>query len=66
MEEVLNKLAEQEKRLDDIYKTVRKIKIYFLTMIIFTVVGFLLPLLGLVFVIPWFLNTMESTYQGLL
>lgn len=66
MEEILKKLEEQDKKLDDIYATVRKIKIYFLTALIFTVVAFVVPLIGLVFLIPWFLKTMGNAYQGLL
>ena len=66
MEEILKKLEEQDKKLDNIYATVRKIKIYFLTALIFTVVAFVAPLIGLIFLIPWFLKTMGSAYQGLL
>lgn len=66
MEEILQKLENQEKKLDDIYKTVRKIKIYFLAALIFTIVTLVLPLLGLIVVIPWFLKTMQEGYQGLL
>ncbi|MEA1926276.1 MAG: hypothetical protein U9M90_03495 [Patescibacteria group bacterium] len=66
MEELLKKLEEQDKKLDDIYATVRKIKIYFLTALIFTVIAFVVPLIGLVFLIPWFLKTMGNAYQGLL
>ena len=66
MEEILEKLKQQEVKLDEIYKTVHKIKVYFLTTLIFSFVTVLLPLLGLAFIIPWFLKTMQQTYQGLL
>ena len=66
MEEILKKLEQQEIKLNDIYSTVRKIKIYFMIMLILSLVTFVLPLLSLIFVIPWFLKTVGSTYQGLL
>lgn len=66
MDEILKKLEKQEAKLDEIASTVKKIRIYFLTMFILSLITFVLPLLGLIFVIPWFLRTIEGTYQGLL
>lgn len=66
MDEILEKLAKQEAKLDEISSIVKKIRIYFLTMLVLSLITFVLPLLGLVFVIPWFLRTIEGTYQGLL
>jgi len=66
MEEILQKLNEQDEKLGEIAKTVKKIKLFFIIMFGLSIVTFVLPLLSLIFVIPWFLKTMGSTYQGLL
>lgn len=63
MDEVvlLEKLAEQEKKLEAVYVSVEKTRKYFLWTLILSIVFFLLPLIGLVFVIPFFLTTLSST-----
>ena len=60
MEELLKKLAEQDKKIDAIYVSVEKTRQYFLWTLILSVAFFILPLIGLVFVIPFFLNTLSS------
>jgi TRAP-type mannitol/chloroaromatic compound transport system permease small subunit len=54
------KLLEIEKKVDAIYVSVEKTRKYFLWTLIITVVLFFLPLIGLVFAIPVFLNTLTS------
>lgn len=66
MEEIIQKLATQEKKIDEIASIVKKIRIYFLVIITLSVITFVLPLLSLIFVVPWFLRTIGDTYQGLL
>ena len=66
MQEIIEKLEQQEKKLDDVYKIVHQIKMYFLANLIFTVIAFVLPFLGLLIAIPWFLKNMQQTYEGLL
>ena len=56
MDEVLKKLAELEQKIDAVYKSAEKTRKYFLWTIIGSVVLFVLPLIGLIFVIPQFLN----------
>lgn len=58
MDEVLKKLAELETKVDAVYKSAEKTRKYFLWTIIGSVVVFLLPLVGLIFVIPQFLNSL--------
>lgn len=58
MEEVMKKLAELETRIDAIYKSAEKTRKYFLWMIIASVILFLLPLVGLIFIIPQFLSAL--------
>lgn len=54
---VQQKLEQLESKLDAIYLSVEKTRKYFLTMLIVTVVLFVLPLLGLFFAIPSFIST---------
>jgi hypothetical protein len=56
-------LEAQEKKIDEIYKSVEKTRKYFLWTLIATLVAFILPLLALVVVIPWFLKIITSAYS---
>jgi hypothetical protein len=62
-QEILKKLEEQEAKIDAIYKSVEKTRKYFLWTLIVTVITVVLPLIGLVVAIPWFLNVMTSAYN---
>lgn len=62
-EEILKKIEENQKKLDRIYTSVEKTRKYFLATLIISIVVFVLPLIGLIFVIPWFLNTLTSAYS---
>ena len=59
-QDILKKLAEQEIKIDAIYKSVEKTRKYFLTIIWVTVLAVVLPLIGLVFAIPSFLNSYSA------
>ncbi|OGI16246.1 MAG: hypothetical protein A2878_00375 [Candidatus Moranbacteria bacterium RIFCSPHIGHO2_01_FULL_54_31] len=63
-ETVLKKLAEQEQKIDAIYASVEKTRKYFLWTLITSLAFFVLPLIGLTFAIPFFLNTLAA-YSGL-
>ena len=58
-------LAKQEEKLNAIYSSVEKMRRYFLTSLIVTLVLFFLPLIGLVFVIPQFIATYTTSLGGL-
>ncbi len=58
--EIQKKLADQEVKLDAIYKSVEKTRKYFLVVLWVTVLAVVLPTIGLVFAIPSFLNTYSS------
>ena len=64
-QEIAQKLAEQEKKLEAIYRSVERTRKYFLWTLIITVLLFLLPLVGLIFIIPSFINVYTSGLQGL-
>lgn len=58
--EILKKLEDQGKRIEEIYVSSEKTRKYFLWTLIISVALVALPLVGLVFVIPQFLNTLNT------
>lgn len=64
--EILIKFEEQDKKLDAIYKSVEKTRKYFLWTLIVSVATVVLPIIGLMIMIPWMLKTLTSAYGGLL
>ncbi|MDP3710722.1 MAG: hypothetical protein Q8R29_03335 [bacterium] len=60
-QEIIKKLEELEKKLEESTKMVRQMRGYFLWMLIISVVVIVLPLIGLLFAIPSFI----STYTGI-
>ena len=65
-EEIVKKLDEQEAKINEIYVSVEKTRKYFLAIIWMSVIAFVLPLIGLMFVIPAFLNNYLGSFEGLL
>ncbi|HCB36502.1 TPA: hypothetical protein DEP31_03525 [Candidatus Azambacteria bacterium] len=61
-QDISRKFEEQEKKLDAIYKSVEKTRKYFLFTLIVSVVFIVLPLLGLIFVIPMLLSTLTAGF----
>lgn len=61
-EVILKKLAEQEKKIDAVYESVEKTRKYFLWTLIASVVMFVLPLIGIMFAIPFLLTTLSGAY----
>ena len=62
-DELTQKIDAQEKKLDAIYASVEKTRKYILWTVIGTVVVFVLPLIALAFVLPWFISTITSAYN---
>lgn len=60
--ELLQKLQAQDEKLERIYQSVEKTRQYFLWTLIGSVVMFILPLIGLVFAVPFFLSTLSTAY----
>ena len=61
-QELTQKLAEQDKKLDQIYASVEKMRKYFLWTMIITIGTIVLPLIALALILPWFLKTMTAAY----
>ncbi|OGY52058.1 MAG: hypothetical protein A3J59_04040 [Candidatus Buchananbacteria bacterium RIFCSPHIGHO2_02_FULL_56_16] len=64
-EEILKKIEAQDKKLDEIYRSIETMRKYFLWTLIITVVMILLPLIGLALVIPAFLQSLNLGGLGL-
>lgn len=54
----MKKLAELEAKVDAVYKSAEKTRKYFLLTLVLSVVLFVLPLVGLIFIIPQFLSAL--------
>jgi lipopolysaccharide/colanic/teichoic acid biosynthesis glycosyltransferase len=61
---LMEKFEKQEQQLDEIYKTVKRLKRYFLTTIIISVLTFLLPILAVILSLPWLMKTFETLTMG--
>jgi len=66
MDEILKKLEEQDKKIDAIYVSVEKTRKYFLWTLIITIATVVLPIIALIILLPWLMNTLSSAYSGLL
>jgi len=60
-EEILKKIEAQDKKLEEIYNSIERIRKYFLWSFIVTVAAIILPLIGLLFVIPQFLRNFNAS-----
>jgi len=63
-EELASSASAQDARIEAIYRSTEKTRRYILWHLIINIVVIILPLLGLVFIIPWFLKIMTSAYSG--
>lgn len=64
-QDLKNKVFELEKKIDEIYVSVEKTRKYFFWTMIVTLVVLVLPLLGLLFVVPSFLSNYTTTLNTL-
>lgn len=64
-EDIAAKIEAQQKKLDEIYRSIERMRKYFLWTLMITVAAVLLPLLGLAIVIPQFLSTYNTSSLGL-
>lgn len=65
-QEIQKKLMELEEKVNAIFTSVEKTRKYFLIVMWVTVLAFVLPLIGLVFALPAFLNSYLGAFNGLL
>ena len=60
-EEILKKFEAQDKKLEEIYSSIEKMRKYFIWTLIVTVAMIILPLIGLLLVIPKFLSIYSNS-----
>ena len=65
-QDIQKKLEEQDAKLDAIFTSVEKTRKYFLVIIWITVILVVLPVVGLIFAIPSFIDTYTISLEGLL
>lgn len=65
-DELRSRIEHMEHVLELTRVSVEKTRKYILIMVISSVVAFVLPLLGLLIVVPIVMNTLSSAYSGLL
>lgn len=64
-QDILKKLAEQEEKINKIYISVEKTRKYFLWTMIITIVVIVVPIIGLFFAIPSFMNNYVDSIKTL-
>ena len=64
--EILEILKENQELMKQTYKSVEKTRKYFLYTAIATVLMFILPLIGLIIIIPMFLDSYLGSLEGLI
>jgi hypothetical protein len=60
---VMEKLVEQQVKIDKIFSSVEKTRKYFLLTLIITTLTVIVPLIGMVFAVPYIMNTFSSLYN---
>ena len=65
-EQILQKIEEQNQKIDALVKVVDKMRKYFLAIFWLTIVLFVLPLILAVFLVPTFLSTYLDSFSGLI
>lgn len=63
--DISKKLDELEQKIDKIYKSAEKTRKYFLWSLIIGIACIVLPLIGLAFIIPIYLKTLNLSGLGL-
>jgi type II secretory pathway component PulF len=66
MEELRKKIYEQGEKIDAIYKSIEKVRKYFLIVIWVSLIAFIIPLIAIIFILPSFLESYLGAFSGLL
>ena len=64
-EEIFRKIEAQDKKLTDIYNSVEKMRKYFLWTLIITIAVIVIPIIGLIILIPKMISTISGSGLGL-
>ena len=63
--DIKQKFKEQEIKLEAIYESTEKIRKYFKLIFWVTIIAFVLPVIGLMFVVPLFIKTYLGIFSGI-
>ncbi|MCX6737927.1 MAG: hypothetical protein NTY11_00715 [Candidatus Parcubacteria bacterium] len=63
-EEILKKIEAQDRKLEEIYNSIEKMRKYFLWTLIITIIVIILPLIGILFLIPKLVSTLSGSNLG--
>lgn len=63
---ILAQLEEQNRKIDAVFTSVEKTRKYMLISVWVTVIMLVLPLIIGIFVVPYFINSYLSSFEGLL
>lgn len=64
-EQIMEMLKQNREAMEKVYSSVEKTRKYFLYSLIITIVMFVLPLIGLVIIIPMFLSSYVGALNGI-
>lgn len=64
--QIIEKINQQEIKIDQIFRSVEKTRKYTLTMVWITIVVLVLPLIGMMFIVPTVIGSYTSSLEGLL
>ena len=64
-EELASSASKLEGKIEAIYASTEKTRKYILWHLIINIVVIVLPIIGLIIAIPWFLKIMTSAYSGM-
>jgi hypothetical protein len=65
IQEVLTRLQRIEEQTEAIFKSAEKTRKYFLATLIVTLATIILPLIGMVLVVPYYISTIDISSLGL-
>ena len=63
-QEILQKISDQQDKIDKIYKSVEQMRKFFLWTSILSIVFFVLPLIVLIFILPTFIDSYLGALTG--
>ena len=62
-QEILKRIEAQDKKLEEIYNSIEKMRKYVLIKFIITIIIIVLPLIGISFILPKFLNILSGNIE---
>jgi CHASE3 domain sensor protein len=64
-EEIFRKIEAQDKKLEEIHRSIEKMRKYFLWTLVITIIVIIIPIIGIIILIPNLIGTINGSYLGL-